>query len=61
MTPEERAAKREAVIVGMVAKGYTRERAEEIVGNITRALFAPGGRFAPPPAEAAASERSVES
>lgn len=46
VTPEERAAKREAVIQGMVDKGYTRERAEEIVGTITRTLFGPGGRFA---------------
>lgn len=46
MTPEERAAKREAVIEGMVAKGYTRERAEEVIGAMTKALFGPGGRFA---------------
>lgn len=46
MTPEERAEKREAAIAGMVAKGYTRERAEEVVGTVAKALFAPGGRLA---------------
>jgi hypothetical protein len=46
MTPEERAEKREAVIQGMVAKGHTRERAEELIGSMTKALFGPGGRFA---------------
>jgi hypothetical protein len=46
MTPEERAEKREAVIQGMVAKGHTRERAEELVGTVAKALFGPGGRFA---------------
>lgn len=46
MTPEEKAAKREAVIAGMVARGYTRERAEELIGQITKTLFGPGGRFA---------------
>lgn len=46
MTPEERAEKREAVIAGMVAKGYARDRAEEVVGLIAKALFGPGGRFA---------------
>lgn len=46
MTNEERAEKREAVIQGMVAKGYTRERAEELIGSITGALFGPSGRFA---------------
>jgi hypothetical protein len=55
MTPEERAEKREGVIQGMVAKGYTRERAEELVGTITKALFGPGGRFA---AEQRAEERT---
>lgn len=46
MTPEERAEKREAVIAGMVAKGYTRERAEEVIGMVAKTLFGPGGRFA---------------
>jgi hypothetical protein len=45
MSPEERAAKREAVIQGMIAKGHSRERAEEIVGHIAKTLFGPGGRF----------------
>lgn len=45
MTPEERAAKREAAIEGMVAKGYTRERAEEVIGHIAKTLFGPDGRF----------------
>lgn len=49
MTPKERAAKREAVIEGMVAKGHTRERAEEVVGLIAKTLFGPGGRFATQP------------
>ena len=49
MTPEEKAAKREAVIEGMVAKGYTRERAEEVIGLITKPLFGPGGRFSDAP------------
>lgn len=42
----ERATKREAAIEGMVAKGYTRERAEELFDLIGRTLFGPGGRFA---------------
>ncbi len=46
MTAEEAAAKREAAIEGMVAKGYTRERAEELLGLIGKTLFGPGGRFA---------------
>lgn len=46
MTPEEKAAHREAVIQGMVNKGHTRERAEELIGIITKTLFGPGGRFA---------------
>ncbi|HSV40030.1 MAG TPA: hypothetical protein VLI04_14825 [Nocardioidaceae bacterium] len=45
MTPEERAEKREAAIAGMVAKGHTRESAEELIGDITKTLFGPGGRF----------------
>ncbi|GAA1138577.1 hypothetical protein [Nocardioides aquiterrae] len=45
MTPEEKAEKREAVIQGMVDKGYTRERAEEVIGSIAKTLFGPGGRF----------------
>lgn len=48
LTPEERAAKREAAVQGMVAKGYTRERAEEVLGMVSGALFAPGKRFGPP-------------
>jgi hypothetical protein len=47
MSAEDRAEKREAVIAGMVAKGYSRERAEEVIGLVTDALFGPGGRFAP--------------
>lgn len=42
-----KAKKREAAIQGMVARGYTRERAEEVLGKVARALFGPGGRFAP--------------
>lgn len=45
MTPEERAQKREAAVQGMIAKGYTRERAEELLADIGRTLFGPGGRF----------------
>ena len=45
MTPEEKVAKREAVIQGMVDKGHTRERAEELVDSIAKTLFGPGGRF----------------
>lgn len=48
MTPEERAEKREAAVQGMIAKGYTRERAEELLGMVGKALFAlfgPNGRF----------------
>ncbi len=46
MTPEERAEKREAAVQGMIAKGYTRERAEALLFDIGRVLFAPNGRFA---------------
>lgn len=45
MTPEEKAAKREAIVQGLVDKGYSRERAEELIGLVNKALFAPGGRF----------------
>lgn len=46
LTAEEKAAKREAMIEGMVAKGHTRERAEEVIDHIGKTLFGPGGRFA---------------
>lgn len=46
LTPKERAAKREAIIQGMMAKGYSRERSEEIIGHVAKTLFGPGGRFA---------------
>ena len=46
MTPDERAAKREAAVQGMVARGYSRERAEEILAHVGRTLFGPGGPFA---------------
>lgn len=46
MTPEEKAAKREAAIQGMVDRGYSRERAEELIGLVAKTLFGPGGRFA---------------
>ena len=49
MTPEDRASKREAAVQGMIARGYSRERAEEILGSVSSALFGPGGRFAPAP------------
>lgn len=45
MTPEEKAEKREAAIQGLVDKGYSRERAEELIGSVTRALFGPKGFF----------------
>ena len=45
MTPEERATKREEYVQAMIAKGYTRERAEELQALITTTLFGPGGRF----------------
>ena len=48
VTAEERAAKREAAIQGMVDKGHTRERAEELIDMIAAALFAPGKRFGSP-------------
>lgn len=51
VTPEERAEKREAVIQGMIARGYDRERAEELVDLIAKTLFGPGGRFATPAAQ----------
>jgi hypothetical protein len=47
MTPEERAEKREAMIQGMVDKGHTPERAEELIDMVAAALFAPGKRFGP--------------
>ena len=50
MTPEERAARRGAVMEGMIAKGYTRERAEEALGLVAKVLFGPGGRFSKDPA-----------
>lgn len=46
MTPEEKATKRQAMIDGMVAKGYTPERAEEVIDHVAKTLFGPGGRFA---------------
>ena len=46
MSPEQRARKREEVVLAMVAKGHSRERAEEILGTVTSALFGPNGRFA---------------
>lgn len=46
MTPEEAAAKREAAILGLVNKGHDRERAEELIALVGKALFGPGGRFA---------------
>jgi DNA polymerase III alpha subunit len=46
MTPEERAEKREVMVQGMVAKGHSRERAEQLLDMVGRALFGPGGRFA---------------
>ena len=48
MSPEERAAKREAAVQGMVAKGYTRERAEELLDMVAKALFGPGKPFGLP-------------
>lgn len=45
MSPEEKAEKREQVIQGMIAKGHSRERAEEVIGLIAKTLFGPGGRF----------------
>lgn len=45
MTPEERAAKREAAVQGMIAKGYSRDRAEALIQMVAAALFGPGGRF----------------
>lgn len=60
MTPEERAAKREAVIQGMVDKGHSRERAEELIGIVTKTLFGPGGRFAAPAPVFAPSDEGSE-
>ena len=48
LTSDQKAEKREAAIAGMVAKGYTRERAEELIGLVAGALFAPGKRFGLP-------------
>lgn len=45
MTPEERAEKREAAVQAMINKGYTRERAEELLALVGRTLFGPGGAF----------------
>lgn len=48
MSPEEKAAARETAVQGLIARGYTRERAEAVLGMVSKALFGPGGTFAPP-------------
>lgn len=45
---EEREAKREAAVQGLIDKGYTRERAVELIELVAGALFAPGKRFGRP-------------
>ena len=40
MTPQEVAAKREAAVQAMIAKGYTRERAEHLLFDVVgKAMF----------------------
>ena len=48
MTPEERTERREAAVRGLIDRGYTRERSEELIAMIAGALFAPGKRFGRP-------------
>ena len=48
LTPKDIPEKREAAIQGLMAKGYTRDRSEELIGLLAASLFAPGKRFGPP-------------